>query len=348
MDSSVTQNQSGPQNEPQLLSLFLDGASFGMALTIPDGFAGVLVMGDRAYDAVGSGVYTVDGHSFPLLAKQLRLDPGQMPNKPVSLSVYLVNLSDVTLSWSAYPIVTKNSVDGFTYCTLSGRCTVRIVNPPAFYAGLKAGWAATLKRLPSSTRSQMSTASPGQQAETFVVGLIKASASMTLDHMNLKPDQVPASGEALWHTIGAGAAAALQSVGVQCTGFEIGTAPVARRAPCGMCASTSVPTAYGIYRRTISLIYFRFGAKREGNFCVPCAAKISAAYNATMLVCGWWGMIGLVLTPIYIINNCFQFSKTAFGQKEASLPASVEREAARSDVWPPPPADEWGQEVQEK
>jgi hypothetical protein len=64
-----------------------------------------------------------------------------------------------------------------------------------------------------------------------------------------------------------------------------------------------------------------------------------------MLCAGWWGYIGLVLTPIYLVQNCYHFLKAAFGPRlAAGMPAAVTADAG---AWPPPPTPEWAREVQE-
>lgn len=77
---------------------------------------------------------------------------------------------------------------------------------------------------------------------------------------------------------------------VQCYNLDIDRLPDVKRAPCADCGSMTAPTNYGIFRRNMSLLYVRFGAKRDGNFCTRCAFLVSGSYNMVMLVCGWWGI----------------------------------------------------------
>ncbi|HEX5323651.1 MAG TPA: hypothetical protein VFW40_07690, partial [Capsulimonadaceae bacterium] len=221
-----------------------------------------------------------------------------------------------------------------------------IVDPARFYQSLQSGMTQLLKRQPSATRNQLREAPIGKQAETFALGLIGRAAANVVGQMRMPPGQFANASESVKQSLGTGVAAAFAQVGLECTGFEVSNSPQVRRAPCSKCGSVTAPTAYGEYRRTISLLYVRFGARQSGNYCVPCAAKVWGAYCGVMLICGWWGLIGLVLTPVYICQNTYYFLRTAFGKKAASGDAA--HATAASTAWPPAPAEDWGQEVQEQ
>jgi len=345
---TLAEQPSQPQETPELLYFHANtetnGTTYGSALSVPYGYFGVVLMNNQIFGAVSAGEYAIDGGAFPQLAQKLRLQPGQLPAKPVQLTIFLVNANESVFNWTAYPLVTKNPARGLNYCELVGRCEVKVVNPITFYNGFKNGWPAALMKLTPAAKAQLAGVSYGRQAEAYVVALIKGAAAVAIDHMNLAPEQLAGQVEGLRQTVGMATSAALQGIGLQCTRFEISNTPVIRRSPCVKCNSTTAPTAYGSFKRTISMLVMRFGVTREGNFCVPCAAKVSAAYNGTMLVCGWWGYIGIVLTPIYIVMNCYNFLSIAFGTKLASVTPDQQLEPG---VWPPPP-EEWGQEVQER
>jgi hypothetical protein len=153
--------------------------------------------------------------------------------------------------------------------------------------------------------------------------------------MSLPPDQAPQAREPIRAAAGQAVALWLSGIGVQCTAFDLDTVAAPDRAPCAGCGSRVAPTGYGHFRRTISLLYVRFTAQKEGNFCVPCAWKISAGYNSMMLVLGWWGFIGLVLTPIYFAQNLYYLTRIVSGPKAA--PRQGQPVVASEGVWPPPP-----------
>ena len=324
------------------------GITFGSQITIPLGYAGLVIMDNKPYDAIGPGEYTINTQIFPLLAQKLKLSPGQQPKNNVNISVFLLNiLGPVVLTCRALPLVTKNRQHGVTYIELRTRCSVRIVNPNLFYSSLQKGWGPMLKKQSDEKKNSLSSLSMGKQAEAFLVGTVNAAMAAAIGQLKLAPERFNDARDAIGGAVTNFSVAALTNLGVECTGFEISNAPEVYRAPCAACKSVTAPTAYGVYKRTTSLLIVRFTKTREGNFCTPCAAKISAGFNGAMLVCGWWGYIGIVLTPIFLVQNCFYFLTNAFGPK-AAAGRPVNSGSEDAGVWTPAPAADWGQETEEK
>ena len=136
----------------------------------------------------------------------------------------------------------------------------------------------------------------------------------------MPPESAAQATEAIRTAAGHSAAGWLQSVGLHCSAFDLDTVAPPRRTPCVVCKSATAPTGYALFQRNISLLYLRFTARQEGNFCVPCAWKTSAAYNGVMLVAGWWGLIGLVLTPVYFFSNLYYLTRVLGSAKEGPTP----------------------------
>ena len=349
MELTKTSDQ-GSQPAPELIYLIAEtrthGTTIRSPLSVPPGYAALIAIGGRPYDVVGPGDYIIGEQHFPQIAQKFKLQPGQPFNKPVDLSVYLMNVTGVSVPWRATPVVTKSHAFGLQYCDISGRCSMRVNDPAAFYTTLVKEWGRILKKQPAAVRAKWASVSTGQQAEVFVGTSVEISIAASLESSKYDPKTTAWPPITMEQTVSTAAVMALQAAGLQCLGFELDPVPPLQRAPCAKCGAADVPTAYGIYRRTISLLYVRFGAKREGNFCLSCAAKVSAMYNCVMLVCGWWGYVGIVLTPIYLTQNCFNFLRSAFGTRIAAGAAPV-AVANQAGVWPPPPTPDWAREVQE-
>ena len=339
-----------PQPAAELIYLYADtrthGVTIGSPLTVPPGYAALIVMGNRPYDALGPGEYIIGQQGFPQLSQKLKLQPGQPFTKSVDLSVYLMNVAGVSIPWSAIPVVTKNYASGLQYCQLSGQCAMRVHDPAAVYAAFVKDWGKVIKKQSAEVKAQLASLSLGKQAEIFIAAMVEETIAGSLTQLKHDPKLMAWPPVTLEQTVSTAAVMALHSVGLQCLDFKLNAIPELLRAPCAKCGSSEAPTAFGVYRRTISLFYVRFGAKREGNFCVPCAAKVSAMYNGAMLVAGWWGYVGIVLTPIYLVQNCFHFTRAALGTKVAAGPVRVAI-APQEGVWPPPPTPDWAREVQE-
>jgi len=157
-------------------------------------------------------------------------------------------------------LLSKNPTYGLTYTTLEGRATVHIANPALFCAAV----------FHTGSRA-LSTgqASPAQAAQDFLRRGLPAQAAEAVTAMNLPPDQAPLMREAIRAAAGQAVAAWLSSAGTECTAFDLDAVAEPDRTPCAGCGSAVAPTGYAHFHRTISLIYLRFTARKEGNFLRP-------------------------------------------------------------------------------
>ena len=273
------------------------GAALGSRLTIPTGFAGVVVKDGKPLDMLAAGDHLLEPSLLPGLIQRVkpRFRIGQGPEgaAPRPAAVFLVPASwPVSVPWRTQAILSKNPTYELTYTALGGgRCTVQIGDPARFCAAV---FHAGSKALSTDA------ASPDQVAQEFLRKGIPACEAIRA-----------ASGQAV--------AQWLSSVGVQCTVFDLDTVAESDRNPCVGCGSRVAPTGYGNFHHTTSLVYLRFMAQKEGNFCAPCAWKISAGYNSVMLAAGWWGIIGRIVTG----------SKVAPRQEQTAV--------LEEGIWPPPP-----------
>ncbi len=322
-----------PREETALIALHeatAGGVALGSRLLVPPGYAGVVVKDGKPLDTVPPGDHLLEPALLPGLTQKVkpRFGVGQNAagDAPLPAAVFLVPVGrSLTLPWRKQAILSKNPAYGLTYTTLEGHCTVQVADPARFCAAV---FAAGSKALSTGE------ASPAQVAAAFLRGGVEARAGEAVQAMNLPPDQAVLAREAIRASAGQAAAVWLGSVGVSCTAFDLDAVAEPNRTPCAGCGSEVAPTGYGIFHRTISLIYLRFTARKEGNFCVPCAWKISAGYNSVMLALGWWGLIGLVMTPVYFVQNLYSLTRIVSGPKAAPRQEAAVREEG---VWPPPP-----------
>jgi len=307
------------------------GLALGSRLTIPPGFAGVVVKDGKALDTLAAGDHLLEPSLLPGLTQKVkpRFGAGQAPDGTALLpaAVFLAPVGrPVSLPWRTQTILSKNPAYGLTYTTLEGRGTVQIADPARFCAAV---FGAGSKALSAGQ------ASPDQVAREFLCRGVSARVAEAVQAMNLPPDQAPGAREAIRAAAGQAVALWLSGVGVQCTAFDLDAVAAPDRTPCAGCGSRALPTGYGHFHRTISLLYVRFTAQKEGNFCVPCAWKISAGYNSVMLVAGWWGIIGLIMTPVYFAQNLYYLTRIVTGPKAA--PRQGHPVVPEEGIWPPPP-----------
>ena len=251
------------------------GLRLGSRLVIPEGAAGVVAKDGRTLDVLGPGEYFLEAPLFPLALQALKVKPGTVPDSPLPAALFLVQ---TTVPWRCQAMVSKNPAHGLTYTTLSGRATVQVSDPARFCGAILTAGGAALGT---------GEATAAQVTQQFLEGNLKLLASSSVQGLNIPPEQAAAATEAIRAAAGQAAAGGLALVGLHCTAFDLDSVSPARRSACVVCQSAIAPTGYALFQRNISLLYLRYTARKEGNFCVPCAWKTSAAFNAVMLVAGW-------------------------------------------------------------
>lgn len=288
----------------------LYGLALGSRLVVPEGTAGVVAKDGRTLDVLPPGDYLLDATLFPLMLQKLKIKPGMVPMGPLPAALFLVQTGTPWIvAWRTTALLSKDPAAGLTFTTLAGRATVQVFDPARFCAAILAAGGAALGSGGATT---------AQVTEQFLRTNLEAVAASAVLPLHLLPEQVTEAAEALRTAAGHAAANWLQSVGLHCPAFDLDSVAPARRTPCVICQSPTAPTGYALFQRNISLLYLRFTARQEGNFCAPCAWKTSAAYNAVMLVAGWWGIIGFILTPVYFFSNLYYLTRVLRSAKAAS------------------------------
>jgi hypothetical protein len=56
------------------------------------------------------------------------------------------------------------------------------------------------------------------------------------------------------------------------------------------------------------LFFERRGSEISGDLCFPCITKTFAGFELTTLLFTWWGIIGAILGPIYLIANIVDYT----------------------------------------
>ena len=307
-----------PREDGALIALHeatAGGVMLGSRLVIPTGYAGVVVKDGKPLDTLAAGDHLLEPALLPGLMQKVRDPSGAV----LPAAVFLVPVGTPTvLPWRKQAILSKSVAYGLTYTALAGRCEVQVTGPTRFCGAVFAAGSKVLSA---------GEASLAQVAAAFLSGGVGARAGEAVQGMGLPPDQAMRAREAIRSAAGQAAAEWLAGAGVLCTLFDLDSVAEPDRTPCAGCGSQVAPTGYGVFHRTISLLYIRFTAKKEGNFCVPCAWKIGGGYSGATLVLGWWGPIGLVTTPVYLAQNLYYLTRIVSGPKAVPRqgpPAPVE------------------------
>ncbi len=287
------------------------GLRLGSRLVVPEGAAGVIAKDGKTLDVLPPGDYFLEGPLLPLTLHALKVRPGAvLPDGPLPAALFLVQTRVAwTVPWRCQAILSKNLAHGLTYTTLAGLATVQVSDPARFCGAILTAGGAALGT------GEVTTAQVTQQFLQSNLGLLAASS---VEGLSIPPEQAAAATEAIRTASGQAAAGWLASAGLHCVTFDLDSVAPARRSACVICKSPTAPTGYALFQRNINLLYLRYTARKEGNFCTACAWKTSAAFNGVMLVAGWWGLIGLVLTPVYFFSNLYYLTRVLGSAKAAS------------------------------
>ena len=96
-----------------------------------------------------------------------------------------------------------------------------------------------------------------------------------------------------------------------------------------ICESCGVeaPTKYVELYQNIGWLILNLHKSIKGNFCRSCIMVFYRKYTLITVTAGWWGIFGIVLTPIFLLNNTIRYLICR------RLPP------AHPDAVPPQPAD---------
>src|SRR5688572_27710135 len=75
---------------------------------------------------------------------------------------------------------------------------------------------------------------------------------------------------------------------------------------CEQCGCEA-PTRYVSFHQNIGLLVMRLYNGTEGNLCKPCIHKTFWKYTAINMTLGWWGIISLIVTPFFQLNNMVRY-----------------------------------------
>jgi hypothetical protein len=76
-----------------------------------------------------------------------------------------------------------------------------------------------------------------------------------------------------------------------------------------ICQSCGVeaPTKHVVFYQNIGALVMRFYGQIEGNLCKSCIHKHFWKMTLINLFLGWWGVISLIVTPFFLLNNIFRY-----------------------------------------
>ena len=73
------------------------------------------------------------------------------------------------------------------------------------------------------------------------------------------------------------------------------------------CCGIEAPTKKTAFYQNIGALVMRFSRSIEGNLCKSCIHQNFWKMTLTTLFLGWWGMISLIVTPFFLLNNVIRY-----------------------------------------
>ncbi len=91
---------------------------------------------------------------------------------------------------------------------------------------------------------------------------------------------------------------------------------------CDTCGAHA-PTKYVELYQNIGMLVLRSSKSVKGDLCKPCINRYFWQFTLVTAVVGWWGMISMIVTPIFLANNIFRFCTTLRMPLEPASPGRL-------------------------
>lgn len=75
---------------------------------------------------------------------------------------------------------------------------------------------------------------------------------------------------------------------------------------CQACRNVRLTRAI-VFRRNVGMVVFRRAYAIRGNLCKSCISKYFWEFEGKNLLFGPWGIISLIVTPVYLAGNFFTY-----------------------------------------
>jgi hypothetical protein len=81
-------------------------------------------------------------------------------------------------------------------------------------------------------------------------------------------------------------------------------------------------TKHVVFYQNIGMVIMRSSKTVEGELCKTCINQVFWKFTLITAVLGWWGMISLIVTPLFLINNIGRFLGTIGMKAPGQIPAA--------------------------
>jgi len=85
---------------------------------------------------------------------------------------------------------------------------------------------------------------------------------------------------------------------------------------CQVCGNMR-QTKYVAFHRNVGMLFQRQTFSVKGCLCLSCVHKAFWEYTLKNLLLGWWGIISVVITPVYFVMNLFVYLTALYKLRDA-------------------------------
>jgi hypothetical protein len=78
---------------------------------------------------------------------------------------------------------------------------------------------------------------------------------------------------------------------------------------CGRARNTQLV----LFKANVSYFFRRTYSETSGCFCFPCTTLHFVAFEMTTLFFTWWGIIGMIVGPLYLLHNVMEYMMALLG-----------------------------------
>lgn len=86
--------------------------------------------------------------------------------------------------------------------------------------------------------------------------------------------------------------------------------PTQLKQSCTYCGTLSI-TQQALFKQNVSWFFQRWERTFDGEICFPCMTRVFLSFTTMTLVGTWWGVIGMLIDPGYILLNVFEYLKNS-------------------------------------
>ncbi|HLJ56893.1 MAG TPA: hypothetical protein VKT77_17770 [Chthonomonadaceae bacterium] len=287
------------------------GIPLDAPLVVPEGQVGVIARYGAPACFVAAGSHVM----VPALLPTLRERPPtpRYRGRALDAGCYLLPAGPISIPWSVGIRMAQASGTALRRFEITGTMIVQVVDPCQFVASLyrhvrddarKSTEMRSFKLYLDWTDSRAAALDNLVPAGNALAATL---ATTVLSDAALKME-IPANASAveltrLHDATGAELAGQLSEFGIQLKHLTVDRCSAAQPVACEFCKVSTAPTTAAAFRCNIGMFITRFELARQGAFCRNCALKWGLGYSAINLICGWWGLISLIVAPIYLVLN---------------------------------------------